>query len=364
MSIQNQALFFENSICDITDNMAEQAGLSGEMVKGMKAYTKLLRRIYKDYKVFEFSTAESVPTKIGILKDDLENYHHLTDTTLCLYGLACAGTVMSDGVESYLSVSKIALKQAFKKPAQKYFGLLEQFGLSFAFYKKEAAVKTYSSADTVRVSYPSCPEMLLAIKYLSDRVPQTDVKKDYADAINIYRLADYESLVLQKSTLRASFSPMHPSILNVLGEQKTMWGNLVHCLCEDVGLQTDVSLNTYVSPNWIVKFIYKMKTICTAHIRCNQIYIRLPLSYLTAKYAIDQRSDLPVTIQNAIEKFGCVGCGKCTNRCNLEDYKGIQLCRLSYKNFVTEDSRMIQFMLTQDDELFAIVNMIKKELGE
>lgn len=363
MSIQNQALFFENSVCDITDNIAEQADLSQEMVKGMKAYTKLLRQIFKNYKVFEFSTAESVPTKIGILKDDLENYHHLTDTTHCLYGLACSGAVMYDGAEPFLSVSKTALKQVFKKPAQKYFELLEQFGLSFTFYKKDATAKTYSSADTVCVSYPSCPEMLQAIKYLSERVPQTDVKKDYADVINIYRLADYESLVLQKSALRASFSPIHPSVLNVLGQQGSMWENMVHCLCEEVGLQTDVSLNTYVSPNWIVKFIQKKKTICTVHIRCNQIYVRLPLSYPTAKYVIDYHCDLPVTMQNAIQRFGCVGCGKCTNRSNLENYKGIQLCRLSYKNFVTEDSRMIQFMLTQDDELSAIVDIINKEIG-
>lgn len=266
--------------------MVKECGISRELAVGMSALSDLLRMIYADYEAYEFSTAESIQTKIGIKQDDLENYHNLTDTALCLYGFANAGTVEYDGAIAFLTIDKARFKKIFKKPVSKFLSLLARYEFFFQFYRQGKPVKSYSSADTFEVYYERNNELLPAMKYLSDHLPQTDVKKD--------------------------------------------------------------------------KFIHNKKTVCTFHIQCNQIYLRLPLSYEVAKEVIDIRHDLPQNIQNAIQSFGCVGCGKCNNRSNLERYNGFNLCTLSYKNFTTEDSRMIQFVLTQEDELTAVCNIVRK----
>lgn len=360
MSIQSQAMFWKNNVCDITDSMVKECGISHELAVGMSAFSDLLRMIYSDYEAYETSAAESAQTKIGIKQDDLENYHNLTDTALCLYGFANAGTVEYDGVIAFLIINKAEFKKIFKKPVSKFLSLLARYEFFFQFYRQGNPVKTYSSADTFEVYYERNNELLPAMKYLSDHLPQTDVKKDYAPSATIFLTADYNSMVMQRSTSRRDFSPVHPSILNTLMDRQEIWKKTVRFFCQEIGLQTDISVNTYVFPNWIVKFIHNKKTVCTFHIQCNQIYLRLPLSYEVAKEVIDIRHDLPQNIQNAIQSFGCVGCGKCIDRSNLERYNGFNLCTLSYKNFTTEDSRMIQFVLTQEDELTAVCNIVRK----
>lgn len=360
MSIQSQALFWKSCVCDITDSSIQQSGISHELAAGMDAYSDFLRTMYADYEAFEFSTEESIQTKIGIKKDDLENYHNLTDTALCLYSIAYAGKVEQDGTNAFLLVDKAAFKQVFKKPAQKFFQLLTKYQFAFHFLKQGKPAKSYASADAFEVYYPSNPALVHAIKYLNDHLPQTDVKKDYAPATTIFLMADYDTMIMGRSTSRSGFSPVHPSILNILANQQQIWKKTVGRLCEEVGLQTDVSVNTYVFPNWIVKFIHQKRTICTFHIRNNQILLRLPLSYPVAKEVIDMRQSLPQSIQNSIQKFGCVNCGKCVDSSNLEQYAGYHLCRLSYQNFTTEDSRLIQFVLTQDNEIDAVFSIIKK----
>lgn len=360
MSIQSQTMFWKNSVCDLPNNLAEQSEISQEYLTGMNAFTDLLRTIYADYEAFEFSTAPSTPTKIGILQDDLENYHHLTDTTLCLYCLALAGTVCQEGEAVFLTVDKAMLKQIFKKPAQKYFELLGKYQFAFEFYKQNKAAKSFASADTVRVYYHRIPELLFAMKHLSDRVPKTDVKKDYAPGTTIFAMADYDTMLLGKGTSRSEFSPLHPSILNVLADKRDIWERIIGRLHNELGLDTDVSVNTYVFPTWTIIFIHKKKTVCTFHIRSNQICLRLPLAYEVAKDLIDVRETLPASMQTAMQSFGCVHCGKCLDSSNIEEYEGYRLCRLSYHNFITEDARIIQLELTREDEINAVSSIVKK----
>jgi hypothetical protein len=38
------------------------------------------------------------------------------------------------------------------------------------------------------------------------------------------------------------------------------------------------------------------------------------------------------------------------------------LCNLSYSNFVTEDSRCLRFVITKEEEIYLILEIIKKSL--
>ncbi len=360
MSIQNQAIFWERSVCDISDERIKNFSLPDKLTSGLRAFSECLRTLYADYKTFKISTAEKIKTKIGILQNDLEDYHYLTDTAFCLYAFAAAGTVKKDGDTGSLVVEKQKFKQIFKKPINKYLPFLANHAFYFHFFKQGQPAKTYATCDTFQVFYERNSQLLPAIKYLSDRLPQTEVKKDYAPPATIFLMADFETIIGKNSPSREAFSPLHPNLLGLIPDQQTLWKNLVGKLCQERHLQTNISVNTYVFPNWIVKFTQKKKTICTFHIQYNQIYLCLPLSYEAAKVVIDKRNSLPETIQKAIQNFGCVSCGKCANQSNLETYSGFSLCRLPYKNFITESSRMIQFWLTNKEEAEAICQLIEK----
>jgi hypothetical protein len=95
ISIQTQAEFWRKSVCDVSPRveayMKQTISDSEDYLRGLHAYSDLLRDIYSGYTLFEVSKAESVMTKIGILADDLENYNTLRNMAECLMALFKSG---------------------------------------------------------------------------------------------------------------------------------------------------------------------------------------------------------------------------------------------------------------------------------
>lgn len=87
MSIENQATFYYRNVCDYDSNIRSGVELAESIVDGFIEFTNFLRNIYEDWRSYETSAIPSERTKIGIMTDDLENYHNLTYTMDCLYGL-------------------------------------------------------------------------------------------------------------------------------------------------------------------------------------------------------------------------------------------------------------------------------------
>ena len=98
MSIQYQADFWLRNVHNFDpEEFSTEQLFSDELIEGFQEFSSLLRRIYSDYQSFEISTVEPVLTKIGIMSDDLDNYHNLTDTINFFYKIASLGELQSDG---------------------------------------------------------------------------------------------------------------------------------------------------------------------------------------------------------------------------------------------------------------------------
>jgi hypothetical protein len=361
MSIEYQAMFWMRNVYESDYNTIQQENnLDDSINEGLREFSNLLRNIYTDYHSFEISTAESVLTKIGIMADDLENYHNFTETIDCLFGIAKVGILQVDGIDSYLTVPKDVFKQEFKKSVAFPFEILENHSFYFRYYKKEKEVSSYKLCDKFNIYYDESNFLMSSLKYFVENITLKNVKEDYAQTNILFYIADYDSVLLNKTTRRKEVCPDRLGISKTLGSQNDLWTLIMNILQGELKMDYDISLNPYVFPAWNIKFLIKKKTVCTFNIGTDRLFVRLPLSYELAKKIIITRNTLPQNIRKCIEKFGCVHCGKCSNENNIEIINGIRLCKLNFSNFVTEDSRIIAVQLNTKDETDFIIKLIKE----
>ena len=343
-------------------SMEEKLGNAALPLEGFEEFSRLLKNIYSDYASYEISTTEKAKTKIGIMADDLENYHNLTNTLSCIYKMALLGHLHFEGEISRLTVNKAAFKKEYKKSVTFPFRMLEKYAFYFKYYKGDREVNTYSLCTAFDIYYDNCGSVMEALKILSERMPAVNVKEDYGTAETLFNLADYPSIVLDASTKRKDKKPQQPEILRTAGPREELWLKIVSTLEGACGLSTDISLNAFVFPHWAVKFIDKKRTVCTFFLYSDNLGVRLPLSYEHSKKVIQERSRLPQSIRDSISRFGCCGCRKCENKSNIELFEGVELCRLSITNFITEDSRLIAIGVNTEEEADAVCRIIKDTL--
>lgn len=356
MSIECQAAFWRRNVHDDSDAYAEFSELSD----GFAAWSALLKRVYDDYPAFEVSTAEQVRTKIGIMADDLENYHNLTDTLDLLFHMAVVGSIEEEGAVSFLSVPKSSLKKAFKGSTAFPLEMLERHDFYFRFAKGGKETGSYKTCDEFRVFYDGEASLPAALKCLADHLPNVTAKEDYVPSKYLFYVADYASILGKASTKQADIHPLMPPIVRTAGARRAQWEAIVQALTDRMGLAVKASINPYVFPNWTVKMLRRNRTVCTFSIRPDRIDIRLPLTYEVAKKVILEKDALPPSINESVRRFGCCGCGKCSAQANIELVEGTRLCRLQTTNFITEESRLIGIEVTSPDEVAAIVAMVKE----
>lgn len=357
MSIESQATFYYRNICDYDIKINANIKISDSIHEGFKEYNDLLKRIYADWRSYETSTVLSVKTKIGIMSDDLENYHNLTYTLDCLYAIASEGELCTHGEQTSLKVDKTLFKASFKKSVLLPFSMFEKYGFYIEYYKADKEVSDYKRCSHFQIYYENGAYLLETLKYLADNLAKQEKQKEMPKNV-AFMLADYYFIFKGKPDTRL----LQESILNTLGPMCELWKKLVQVLQGEYKLTADISINPFVFPNKTVTFKQNKRTICKFRLNTDTLNIRLPLSYDIAKDLISRRKSLPQSIEDNINYFGCVCCGKCHNQSNIEMFQGVPLCNLSYSNFVTEDSRCLRFVITKEEEIYLIMEIIKKSL--
>ncbi|MEL7657849.1 MAG: hypothetical protein AAGU75_18300, partial [Bacillota bacterium] len=273
MSIEYQAMFWLRNVCESDlENIQQKSNIENSIVDGLRGFSRLLKNIYGDYRSFEVSTAESVPTKIGIMTDDLENYHHLTETVDCLYSIAEIG-ILVDSVNSHLTVHKNLFKKEFKKSTAFPFEMLEKHSFYFRYYRNGKEVPSYRQCDTFNVYYNNNNFLIPAMKYFAENIAVKTVKEDYAETRAIFYIADYDSALLNKTTKRKELYPERFGISKTLGSHGGLWSLITNTLCDELKMCHDISLNPYVFPCWKIKFLYAKKTVCTFNIDVDLLYV-------------------------------------------------------------------------------------------
>lgn len=172
MSIENQATFYYRNVCDYDSNIRSGVELAESIVDGFIEFTNFLRNIYEDWRSYETSAIPSERTKIGIMTDDLENYHNLTYTMDCLYALATTGELQSEGGTKYLSVNKIPFKNIYKQSATFSFKMLEKYSFYFKYFKGHKEVTEYKHCDSFNVYYENGRSLIESMKLLAARLSE------------------------------------------------------------------------------------------------------------------------------------------------------------------------------------------------
>ncbi|HML48078.1 MAG TPA: hypothetical protein PKE04_15155, partial [Clostridia bacterium] len=257
MSIAHQAAFWRRNVHEFTDAYPEFSGLAD----GFIAWSALLKRLYGEHSAFEVSTAERVRTKIGIMADDLENYHNLTDTLDFVYHMAVVGSLREEGVVSFLSVAKASFRKAFKGSAELPLRMLERFDFYFRFLKNGKGTGAYKTCDEFQAFYDGEASLPAALKCLADHLPSATAKEDYAPSKYLFYVADYASILGKASTKQAAIDPLLPEIARTAGARRAQWEDLVQTMMRPLGLSAKASINPYVFPNWTVRMLRQKKTV-------------------------------------------------------------------------------------------------------
>lgn len=354
MSIKNQATFYFRNVCDYDSNIKSDAVLTDAVIDGFAKLSDLLRTIYQDWRSYETSTIPSERTKIGIMTDDLENYHNLTYTLDCLFAIATMGELCWEGETQYLSVQKSSFKSEYKQSVALPFEMLKKYGFYFNYFKGDKTADEYKRCDSFHVYYENGKHLIESMKFIAHRLAEQEKIKEITPKV-AFMLADYYFIL----SGNINQVPIQKSILNTLGTLSEIWKELVRVMQDEYGLIADSSFNPYVFPNRTVTFKQNKKTICKFGINVDRLNIRLPLSFEAAKNLITKRTSLPQSINRNIDLFGCVNCGKCENKSNIVMVEDVPLCNLPYSNFVTEDSRCLRFDITADEEVKVICDIVR-----
>ena len=353
MSIENQATFYRLNVCDYDPSIKSDVALTEQIIAGFAEFSNLLRTIYADFHSYELSTVPSERTKIGIMTDDLENYHNLTYTLECLCAIACKGELCSD----CLSVGKTLFKTSYKKPAAFPFEMLGKYGFYFTYYKADKEVSDYKRCDHFDVRNEDSENLLSAMKLIAEQL--SEKAKDPRVA---FMTADYHFIL----TGSVDQNPLQQNILNTLGSLSELWQELVST-ANDCGFTTDMSFQPYVFPYRTIAFKQNKKSVCKFEINVNRLHLRFQLPFEIAKDIVAasckqaaDRSTLPPSINQSIDRFGCANCGKCTDKRNIIMTHGIELCNLSGGSFMTQESRSLRFDITTQQEIQTLFTIFKQ----
>lgn len=358
MSIETQAIFYMRNVYDYDPGIECDFTVTDSLKSGFTQFSSLLRTIYEDWHSYEVSNATSEPTKIGIMTDDLENYHNLTYTVDCLYAIALAGEICSEGSVKYLRIPKHIFKGVFKKSVTLPFCMLEKYGFGFVYYKDDKKVSEYKRCNSFHAFYENGADLIEAIKFIADRLTQIERKKEMPERV-AFMLADYYFIM----TGSINQNPLQEGVLKTIGAAASLWKKIVTILQNEYDLIADSSFNPYVFPNRTVTFRKNKKTVCKFGINVDSLSIRLPLSFEMAKELVLKRDQLPQSINKNIDLFGCVRCCGCKDQEKgslIEHVNEVPICTLPYSNFQTEDSRCLRFVITKEEEIDTIIDIISR----
>lgn len=241
--------------------------------------------------------------------DALERFHALTYCTQLFFSaIAVSGSLFGDGEALYLS--KADFKKNYKKSGTMPFDILPGFGVAFEYEKKDETVDSYAACDAFTVRFPDGQGIAWVLKQMAEQFPTVDHKQEYSEALVMLGKADFDRLVLGKSALREDIDPLRPDLLQSAGGAEDLYQEIVKLSLAE-SLTSLCYLQRYANPTWNVNF-FQGKKLCLKSIWClerNLIYVPVPFS--KAEAVILDRQRYHPGVREAIERFGCVNCGRC-----------------------------------------------------
>jgi hypothetical protein len=312
---ETRAAFLYRNVCDfpaeLTLDRIESADKE-EILEGFKYIRQLLLDIYADTGAYRVT-------------DDLESYHRLTQTVLFLYTAGTYGELMQEGEVSFLRLDKSLIRKFFKKPAAFHLEVLQNYGFYFKYEKSGHFAESYQYCDALLMYNESCPSFFPALMYLICRIPVMDSKKDYAMQTDLFMRVDFETALLGRGKRKEDIDPLRPDILRSLGPRADLWKGLLYDLMAGHGLTASCKFWFYCTPHWIIHLVRKGKPVCIFTIHTDCLFFEMAAPFIQLSALAKVKDQLAPILQNSMEQFGCIGCGRCGSE-SITLVNGVSLC--------------------------------------
>lgn len=302
---------------------------------------------FRDLLVDIYSTPDAFPGE-----NTLERFHALTYSTQVFFSaVAEVGVLAEDG--QALQVAKPDFKKAYKKPSNAPFDILPDFGVEITYQKKEKAVSSYQACDAFTLRFPGREKIAEALKQLAAHFDEVDKKGEYAEALVMLCKADFGRFMLSRPAWREEIDLLRPDIVRSTGEGSSLYLEIVRRSVL-LGLNTSASIQRYAVPTWNINFL-QGKKLRLKSIWCEgRNLLQVPIPFAQADPVIRNRHQMPPGIQAAIERFGCVQCGRCKTS---KDVKFLQVDDITICTGHGESSTIF-ITLTSLEEVGAIFDII------
>jgi hypothetical protein len=168
---------------------------------------------------------------------------------------------------NYLSIdkSKFIFKNDYvsRKPPVFQYDILPKYGFIIKYYKYKTETSSVDSCDTFNIYYNNCSELLPALSYLINNIPELNYEVDYVKSETLFLIADYKSIFLNESTKRKDIDPLDHRIISMAGIYSKFWIQIIQLFIKKFDIKCNLYeryMSAFGSPTWEINF-RKNKTV-------------------------------------------------------------------------------------------------------
>jgi hypothetical protein len=295
MSIEKSAKFWASNICNFPAEALKEK-MEPDMdsiIDGLAELREILKAIYSDYKSFE-------------VDDEEQSYDNLIYTVRFLHAIGKAGTLKNDGDINFLHLdkSKFIFKHEYvsKKPPMFQYSALPAYDFSIKYYIDETETTSFHLCNFFDVYYNNSNNLLPALSYLTNNIPNLDYKVNYAKSDTLFFIADYNSIMLRESTKRKDINPLDYRIMKTAGVHNELWTQLIEVFSKIFEIKSNIYerySRVPSMPTWEINFRKNKHVVLNAYIKVDTIEISLKLTAEQINEALKlKESLLPYIYQN------------------------------------------------------------------
>lgn len=154
------------------------------------------------------------------------------------------------------------------------------------------------------VYYNNSNNLLPALYYLTNNIPNLDYKVSYAKSDTLFLIADYNSIILKESTKRTDINPLDYRIMKTAGVHYELWTQLIEVFSKIFEIKSNIYerySHEPSMPTWEINLRKNKLVVLNAYIKVNTIEISLKLTADQVNEALKlKESLLPYIYKNLV----------------------------------------------------------------
>ncbi|MDF2686887.1 MAG: hypothetical protein K0S55_2070, partial [Clostridia bacterium] len=191
------------------------------------------------------------------------------------------------------------------------YDILPKYGFIIKYYKDKIETSSVNTCDTFNIYYNNNNELLPALSYLINNIPELNYEVDYVKSETLFLIADYNSIFLNESTKRKDIDPLDYRIISMAGIYSKFWIQIIQSFIKTFDIKCNLYeryMSSFGSPTWEINFRKNKAVVLNAYIKADRIDISLKLTTEQINEALKLKDSLlPYIFQNleaALSKKG------------------------------------------------------------